>query len=141
MEKTTSELTEILKRSKSVNDFFEQQAGELEFESIGSYLEFLLNIKGITKQRAIQMANLDASYAYQIFNGNRKNPGRNKIIMLCFGMSLSLEETKKLMRLAKVSELYIRDSRDAVIMYSLEHHLTLIDTNEELFSKGMEILE
>lgn len=132
MKKTTEELLNILKSKRSYDDFLKEQIDELYFASISEYLEILLAQKALKKSDVITKANLDKSYAYQIFNGNKTNPSRDKLIMLAFGMELNLDETRKLLKISNVSDLYIRNPRDAAIIFCIENKLDLIRTNEKL---------
>lgn len=141
MEKSTTELLEVLKSKKTYEEFFEQELGELCFSSIAEYLELLLNEKGLSKSEVIKSANLDKNYAYQIFNGNKLNPSRNKIIMIAFGMGLSLTEARKLLKIAGLTDLYARSPRDSVIIFCLNKKMNLIQTNEQLNEFGLDILE
>lgn len=132
MKKTTEELLNILKSKRNYDDFLKEQIDELYFASISEYLEILLAQKALKKSDVITKANLDKSYAYQIFNGNKTNPSRDKLIMLAFGMELNLDETRKLLKISNVSDLYIRNPRDAAIIFCIENKLDLIRTNEKL---------
>ena len=141
MEKSTDELLEILKSKRSYEEFFEEEIGEFYFSSIGEYLELLLVEKKLKKSEVIQRANLDKNYAYQIFNGNKTNPSRNKVLMLAFGMKLTLPETRKLLKIASLSDLYVRSPRDSIIMYCLTKGYSLITCNEYLNDFSLELLE
>ena len=141
MEKTTSELLNILKSKKSYNEFFEEEVGELSFASISDYLEILINEKKLKKSEVIKKSNLDKNYAYQIFNGTKTNPSRDKMLMLAIGMGLNLEETRKLLKICQLSDLYVRDPRDSIIIFSLDKGATLMETNEKLHDFSLEILE
>ncbi|MBE6741474.1 MAG: hypothetical protein E7570_04135 [Ruminococcaceae bacterium] len=141
MEKSTNELLEILKSKKNYNEFLEEEIGELCFSSLSEYLEMLVNEKKLKKSDIINKSNLDKNYAYQIFNGNKTNPSRNKVIMLAFGMGLSLAETRKLLKIASLSDLYIRSPRDSLIMYCLNNRISLIECNEYLCDFNFELLE
>lgn len=141
MKKSTEELLEILKNKKSINDYFEEEIDELVFSSLAEYLELLINEKKLKKSEVILKSNLDKNYAYQIFNGNKINPSRNKILMLAFGMSLSVGEARKLLKVACVSDLYARSPRDSIIIYCLNKQLSLIDANEYLNDYNLELLE
>ena len=141
MYKSTEELTNILKSKKSYTDFFQEEVGELEFKTIAEYLEMLLSEKKLQKNEVIARSNLDRNYAYQIFNGRKTNPSRDKMIMLSIGMGLNLEETRKLLKVSSLSDLYIRNPRDSIIMYCLVQKNDLIETNETLSNYGMDILE
>lgn len=141
MEKSTEELMEILKNKKSLVAYFEEEINELVFSSLAEYLELLISEKKLKKSTVITKSNLDKNYAYQIFNGNKTNPSRNKMLMLAFGMSLSVAETRKLLKIANVSDLYVRNPRDSIIIYCLNKGLSLIDTNEYLCDYNLELLE
>lgn len=141
MEKSTEELLEILKSKSNYQDFIDQEIGELFFSSIHEYLELLIKEKGLKKSEVIDRANLDKNYAYQIFNGTKVNPSRNKIIMLSFGMKLNLNETRKLLKLCSLSDLYARSPRDSIIMFCILKNKSLIECNEYLSDFSLEILE
>lgn len=140
-EKTTTELFEVMKAKKDYNEFFKQEIKELNFNTVNSFLETLLTQKKLNKAEVINKSNLNTNYAYQIFNGTKTNPGRDKILMLSFGMDLSLDETATLLKLCNLKGLYIRDPRDSIIMHSLMNHKSLMDTNELLDEYGLKILE
>lgn len=141
MEKSTDELMKILNSKKSYNEFFEEEVGELCFSSVADYLEVLLNEKHLKKSDVIRKSNLDKNYAYQIFNGNKLNPSRNKMLMLAFGMELSLNETRKLLKVCCLPDLHVRSPRDSIIIFGLNKKMSLIDVNESLSDFSFEILE
>lgn len=141
MNKSTEELMNILKNKKTYEEFFEEEIGELYFTKISDYLNMLITEKQLKKSEVIQRANLDKNYAYQIFNGTKSNPSRDKMIMLAFGMGLNLNETRKLLKLSQVRDLYVRDPRDSVIIFCLNKGNNLMETNEFLNNYGLDCLE
>lgn len=141
MKKTTEELLEILKNKKSIRDYFKEEIDELVFSSLAEYLELLLNDKKLKKSEVIKKSNIDKNYAYQIFNGNKVNPSRDKMIMLAFGMGLNVLETRKLLKIANSSDLYARNPRDSVFIYCLNKGSNLIEVNELLSDYNLELLE
>lgn len=141
MEKSTNELMEILKSKRSYEEFFKEEIGEFCFSSLAEYLELLMNEKGLKKSDVILKSNLDKNYAYQIFNGNKTNPSRDKLIMLAFGMGLSLNETRKLLKIANQGDLYIRSPRDSIILFCLNKGYSLMTANEYLNDFALDILE
>ena len=132
---------EILESKKSIEAFFNEEIDELIFSSLSEYLELLISEKKLRKSTVIKRSNLDKNYAYQIFNGNKEKPSRNKVIMLAFGMGLSVLETRKLLKVAGVSDLYARNPRDSIIIYCLNKGLSLIDANEYMNDYNLELLE
>ena len=141
MKKTTSQLLDILKGKKEYSEYLEQEIGEMIFSSVKEYLELLINEKKLHKSDIIREGNLDRNYAYQIFNGTKLNPSRNKILMIAFGMHLNIEETRKLLKISSLSDLYPRNTRDGAILFALNKGLSLLEANELLHSLGLEILE
>lgn len=141
MNKSTSELLKSMKSKKTYEEFYNEEIGELYFKSIAEYLDTLIRAKGLKKADIIKKSNLDRNYAYQIFNGQRENPSRNKILMLAFGMELTYEETAKLLKLSKQPELYVRDLRDSAIIFGLNSGESLMKVNERLENFGLELLE
>lgn len=141
MEKSTNELLGVLKSKKNYSEFFQDEIGELIFKNLDEYLGVLLKEKNLKKSEVIEKSNLDKNYAYQLFNGIKKNPSRDKILMLAFGMKLTLDETRKLLKIAGLSDLYVRIPRDSVIIFCLQNGKNLIETNEMLDDYALKILE
>ena len=97
-----------------------------------SYLEQLLEEKGLKRIDVIHAANLNETFGYQIFTGQR-NASRDKILQLVFAMKLSLLEANRLMQAAGVNELYCKNRRDAIIIFCLNKAYTLQKADEELY--------
>ena len=141
MKKSTGDLLKSLKSSRDYAEFLKKEIGELQFVTLSEYLDLLIESKKLRKSDIIVRSNLDKNYAYQIFNGTKTNPSRNKVLMLAFGMGLDSNETTILLKIAKQPDLYVRDPRDSVIIFCLEKHMSLIDANEQLMDYGLAILE
>ncbi len=131
----------ILQSKKSLDDYFKEEIDELFFGSITEYLELIINEKKLKKSKIIDRANLDTNYAYQIFNGTKTKPSRNKLLMIAFGMGLDLTETRKLLKVANMSDLYARNPRDSIIIFCLNKGLKVMEVNEYLHEYNFEILE
>ena len=137
--KSTGELFTELKAEKISDDWRNRNANEFT-EPFHEYLLKLLREKGFERKDIIERSGLDRSYVYHIFNGNRNNPSRQKLLALAIAMNLNLDETQYLLRYAKQGALYPRDSWDAVIISALEQNLSVPQTNELLHSLGEEIM-
>lgn len=127
MKKSTEELLKILKNS-SLDAYLAENGGEMAENPICDYLTAVLNEKGLKKSEIIKKSNVQTNYAYQIFSG-LKIPSRDKLISLCFGMSLTLDETQTLLKYAGFAPLYPRNKRDSVIISELEKGETVIRCN------------
>ena len=88
MKKSTGDLLKSLKSSRDYAEFLKKEIGELQFVTLSEYLDLLIESKKLKKSDIIVRSNLDKNYAYQIFNGTKTNPSRNKVLMLAFGMGL-----------------------------------------------------
>ena len=95
----------------------------------------LLDSKGLRRVDVVHAAQLNETFGYQIFKGQRK-PSRNKVLQLALAMKLSLKETDRLLQAASVSTLYCKDRRDAIIIYCIDHDASLAETNESLYEFG-----
>lgn len=138
--KDTNILQEELRKAENLDKFEEENNFELYDQSVSEYLNELLIKYDAKKSEIAKRANFDEGYMYQIFNG-RRNAKRDKLLRLAFGFPLTLEETQKLLRLGGYSELYVRRKRDVYLMFALEKEYDVLQTNDLLYDKGVEIIE
>lgn len=138
--KTTDELIHEIKTSEDILDYLEKNSGEMQIDSLPEYLKGWLKEKGLTKADVVRQSNLNRAYVYQIFLG-RKYPSRDKVIALAFGLGLDSDETQTLLKQAGYRELYPRDPRDALLLYSLSRGETILQANEALYDHNIEVLE
>ena len=127
MQKSTEELLNILKHS-NLKPYLSENHREMAENPICDYLTAVLCEKKLQKSEVIKKSNIQLNYAYQIFSG-LKIPSRDKLISLCFGMDLCLDETQTLLKYAGYAALYPRSGRDSVIITALEKHETVINCN------------
>ncbi len=136
---TTSALYRILDNSSNIDEFMNEYDFELKTSSFEEYINILAKEKNCSIPEIISRGYMKESYCYQLFKGIRK-PSRDKIIQLCFGMKLTLQESNKLLRAGEKNELYCRNKRDAVIIFGLNNNLAIIDVEEVLCNRGLETL-
>jgi len=138
--KDTVTLQSELKSSKSIEQFVEENQAEFNTMDVPAYLNEMLKKYNLEKSDIAKRGGFAGQYPYQIFNGKKK-ASREKMIQIAFGFPLTLEEAQCLLRLGECAELYIRDSRDAFIMFALEKQYTLQQLNELLHKNGKKIIE
>ena len=138
--KTTDELAHEICQSDNILDYFAENRGEMQIDSLPEYLEQWLKRKDCTKADVVRRSNLNKAYVYQIFLG-KKYPSRDKVIALAFGLELDEKEVQVLLKQAGYRELYPRDPRDALLLYAIGHHKGIIDANELLYDHNIEVLE
>ena len=137
-EKNTEELENELASTGNLKNFFADNKSNLREFTLPQYLNYLLETKNLSKAEVVKKSQL-GDYAYHIFAG-RKNTSRSKILALALAMELSFEECQHLLYYAGVKELYARDAWDDVIIYALQNHLSLNETNELLNDFGQTLL-
>lgn len=138
--KDTLTLQSELRHSESVEQFVKENQSELTMMSVSDYLNELLIMYNLEKCDVAKRGGFAGNYPYQIFNG-KKNASRDKLIQIALGFPLTLEETQELLRLGGYSELYVRDSRDAFLMFAIEKKYELQELNELLYKNKKKILE
>lgn len=113
---------------------FAQDVPDVAYD-LPAYLNSLLKEKGRRRIDVVHAADLNETFGYQIFTGTRK-PSRDKVIQIAFGMPCTLRETQLLLKHAGCNELYVKNRRDAIIVFCLANGMTLAQTEEELFRFG-----
>ena len=136
-EPLTEELLEELLSSPDPKTFI--YSNNVSTRSLSEYLQQLLNEKGLERAKVVREAGLNETFGYQIFTGAR-NASRDKILQIAFAMKLSLKETDRLLQAAGVNELYCKNRRDAIIIFSLQEGYSLQRTDEELYRFGEETI-
>ncbi len=140
MKKTTAELLKALEKNNNINHYFAANSDDFINITLSAYLNQLLAEKDINKAKAIEKSNLNNIYAYEIFSG-KKNPSRNKLLQLIFGMELDLITAQRLLRTAGVSELYPRNKRDSIIIFAINNKLNLLECEEMLEEMGEDFIQ
>ena len=129
---TTKKLEEKLiqiDREEDLGRYLENSESIFPYQSFANYFVSLEKVKKLTTASLVHASGIERSYCYQILNGTRSNPGRDKILRLCIAAKLSLKETDRALRAADEAALYVRNKRDAIIIFSLEQHHSVEDTN------------
>ena len=139
-DKSTDELNHEIKAITDVEDYLENNRNHLLKDSLSEHLHMLLSKKGLTRADVIRGSLLGRAYVYRIFAG-QKLPSRDKLIALAFGLQLSDAETQKMLKLSGNRELYARDERDVLILFALQHGMTIMDTNGLLLDYGFAVLD
>lgn len=139
MKKSTEELLKTLKHAPDYDSYLKNEQENFTVCPLSDYLSALCAKKNTAPAQCISRSGLDRTYAYQIFSGH-KNPTRDKVLALCFGFLLSLDETQTLLKCTGYGPLYPRDPKDSLIIFALQRNYSIADVNELLFEKGFPTL-
>lgn len=131
-QKNTNELFDEIR--KAPEKFSERLYAENPNSSrimLSDYIKLKMSEKEVTTKDLIIKTALSQSHIYQILSGSRA-PGRDVLINIALALSLTLEETQRLLLLGQAGALYPKVRRDAAIICCIEQQLDLIETNEFL---------
>lgn len=131
MKKTTEELLKTLKHSPNINSYLSLEQENFQTLPLHLYLDKMFTEKEISPSQCIRNSGLDRTYCYQIFSG-RKLPSRDKVLALCFGLSLNFEETQILLKSTDYTPLYPRNKRDSILIFALQRQISILAVNELL---------
>ena len=137
--KNTDGLQQELMDSPDLTLFLFQNQEQFVNKSVSELLNHLFEEKNISKAALAKKAGMSEIYLHQIFAG-RRNPSRNRLLCLCYGLEASVEETQELLKLCGMAQLYPKLKRDAIIYYGLLHKLSLFEINDKLFDENEETL-
>ena len=137
--KNTDDLRQELMQSPNLDEFLSDNEENFSNESISDILNRLLIKKNISKASLAKQSGISEVYLHQIFAG-RRNPSRNRLLCLCYGLGASLDETQELLKLCGAAQLYSKNRRDAIIIYGIVRNITLYEINDKLFSEDEETL-
>lgn len=135
----TSTLLKRLFKSPDLEKFMEGHSGSLSVTPFHVYISELCHAAEQKPEQIIKRSFIERTYGHQLFNGTRK-PSRDKVLQLAFGFGLDVEDTQKLLKLAQKSELYPRIKRDATILYCLNNHRDVLETQDILQRLGLTLL-
>ena len=96
-------------------------------------LQELLERAGVSAPEWIAAADISKSYAYQVLRGERI-PGRDILLRTALSLSLSLKEAQRLLMVSGCGALYPKIRRDAAVIFALNQHMNLLETEDLLAS-------
>ena len=142
MQKTTEMLINEIKTTDSIDSFISENTEEIKELSLSEYLRKLLQKYDLEKSDVFKRAGMaDSNYGYELFRNDEKKASRDKLIRICIGFPLSVEEAQKVLRYGKVRPLYPRDERDAYILFGLNKKYTLDELNDLLYEHNLALFE
>ena len=137
--KNTDDLGQELMESPSLDKFLSENRENFNTDEAIVFLNTLFERKEISKAALAKHASISEIYLHQIFSGQR-NPSRNRLICICYGLDATLEETQELLKLFGSAQLYPKYCRDAIIIYGILHGISLLVINDKLFQENEETL-
>lgn len=133
----TERLLNELKDSSNVYNYISKYNEDFPNISFTEYISLIIQKKNLKKGQVVKKTGINRTYAYQIISGKKKG-SRDKIITLAYGLTLTIEETQKLLKLAAFNPLDPKNKRDAIIIFAICNNYDLSKTNFLLFENKVE---
>jgi hypothetical protein len=117
----TNQLLKTIQETKS--DGLNTLMESLDDLTFSQYLNHILEIKHVTKAQVLSKTTIQRNYGYQIFDGSK------------------VPMTNNLLSLSNNGMLYPKVKRDALLIYCIENHKSVYETNECLMEYQLELLD
>ena len=137
--KSTNDLNEELMQESNIDAYINDNRQFFSDQSIAELLTELYEKKSISKAALARKAGISEVYLHQVFAG-RRNPSRDRLLCICVGLGVTLEESQRLLTQASYAQLYPKIKRDAIISHGIVHHTGLNEINDKLFAEGEKTL-
>lgn len=137
--KSTNDLNEELMQESNIDAYINDNRQFFSERSISELLTELYEKKSISKAALARKAGISEVYLHQVFAG-RRNPSRDRLLCICVGLGVTLEESQRLLTQASYAQLYPKIKRDAIISHGIVHHTELNEINDKLFAEGEKAL-
>ena len=135
---STGELWARLFKTPSIGSYLDENSGTT-LPSFADYIAQLSDERALKHETVIARAGVERSFGHRLFNGTR-NPSRDTVLQLAFGLGLGCDESQQLLKVAGMSPLHPKVKRDAVVAYCLHNGRTLMDAQELLYENGLPLL-
>ncbi len=135
----TSILLQKLLKTNDLDQFLEKNKEAFDRTELAAYFDALCNQQGMTKESVFAQAEIDRSFGYQMLRGVR-SISRDNVLRLAIALRLSPEQTDDFLKRTRKASLYARINRDAIIIFALEHQLSLDKVQSELRRNQITIL-
>lgn len=137
--KDTNNLRQELMEAADLDQFLSDNQESFISGNVCGLLNQLFQKRKCSKAALAKQSGMSEVYLHQVFSG-RRNPSRNRLLCLCFGLNAKLEEAQELLKLCGLAQLYPKNKRDAIIQYGLLNGMSLFAVNDKLFGENEETL-
>ncbi|MCR5104341.1 MAG: hypothetical protein K6B68_07795 [Eubacterium sp.] len=139
---TTDDLMDKLTTEVSDERSLEEYLGRIEPYADMDFLDYfrkLMEKHDISKSFLANNSYISRDVVYKILDGSRRAT-RNNLFALCLAAHFSIDEVEKCLVLSHNQKLYPKEQRDAIIIYAINRNMTIMELNNILYSKHMELI-
>ena len=137
--KSTGDLYQELMSTSKLDAYIKNNQEQFSNQNVAELLTKLYENYPLTKAELARQSEMSEVYLHQVFSGRRK-PSRDRLLCLCIGMKLSLEDSQHLFKCARYAQLYPKSRRDTIISFGLLHGFSLYEVNDKLFAENEKTL-
>lgn len=137
--KNTGDLQAGLMRQSNLDSYLSENREQFVNHSIAELLLRLFDQSGVSKAAVARNGCMSEVYLYQVLSG-RRNPSRDRLLCICVGLGITLEQTQQLLKQAGYAPLYPKLRRDAIISHGIVHGTPLGKINDKLFDEDAKTL-
>lgn len=124
---------EMLQGDQTLQEVLDSSS--FDSRSFSQWVSDELAARNMKKNAVVRRSCLNQTFAYQIMAGMR-NPSRDKLVQLCFGMKLNETEACELLERGGVAPLRPYNRRDVVVAFCLNRGLEISACDDLLWSLG-----
>ena len=103
--KNTDDLSQELMSEADIDSYIKENQSYFTDRNVAELLTELYDHQRISKAELARRSGVSEVYLHQLFSGRRK-PSRDKLLCLCVGMELTVDETQRLLKEAAYAQLY-----------------------------------
>lgn len=146
MSKKKDQLEQIvreLRTQKEVENYLRVQLqGKEKIEYFYQYLNAYVSRKNMPIHQVISASRINKNYVYNITNGSKKRPGREKIVALCLGAEMNYDELNQGLETGGYRRLDPEDERDVwIAVFVNQKRYDVLQLNIVLADHGLKLLD
>lgn len=130
--RSTDDMITELTQAQDLKKVLEENKDNFSPKDFTKLLKNEIRRKKCNKTELAKASGMSDVYLHQLISGRRK-PSRSRLLCICIGLKLTLEETQKMLHQSGIGQLYPKDRWDAIIIYGISHQLDLYTINDLLF--------
>lgn len=132
--KNTDQLLQELMDTNDLHRVLTENDASFREDGLTDALQRLFEERSMAKTTLAKSSGISEVYLHQVFAG-RRNPSRDRLLCICVGLGITLDETQRMLTQGGYAQLYPRTRRDAIISYGVVHQLPLGEINDKLFAE------
>lgn len=128
-----------LKDPENLSQFLEYNQKSLDsYNALRFFESCWIKYGFVTQAQVIKRSELGHN-AYHYLDG-RKKLTRNRAICLSLAVGMDIDETNTFLQYLGLAQLYVRNSRDVMLIYAINQKMSVHDTNTMLYEADLDVL-